>query len=59
MEEEFYCEWLGYNIEVSYDEDISREYIEKNLKYLNELDKGFLKKICICIRAYYESYKEL
>ena len=47
MEEEFYCEWLGYNIEVSYDEDISREYIEKNLKYLNELDKGFLKKICI------------
>ena len=59
LEEEFYCEWLGYNIEVSYDEDISREYIEKNLNYLNELDKEFLKKICICIRAYYENYREL
>jgi hypothetical protein len=55
----FYSSILGYNVEVWYDKDISQEYVERNIQYLNELDQNFLVSICDALRRYYENYQEI
>lgn len=55
----FYADVFGYEIEVWFKKDISIEYVEKNISYLNNLDKEFLVEICTALRRYYEDYKEI
>ena len=55
----FYSEVLGYEIEVMYDKDISREYVEKNIKYFNHLDQEFLEEICAALKRFFDDYYEM
>lgn len=55
----FYADVFGYEMEVWYKKDISIEYVEKNIQYLNNLDREFLVGICIALRKYYEDYKRI
>ncbi len=55
----FYSDILGYDIEVWYSKNIPQDYVEKNIQYINNLDKDFLTDICTAIKRYYEHYKEL
>ena len=55
----FYANVFGYEIDVWFKKDISIEYVEKNISYLNNLDKEFLVEICTALRRYYEDYKEI
>lgn len=35
----FYSNILGYDVAIWYDKDISQENVEKNIQYLNHLNK--------------------
>lgn len=55
----FYADIFGYEMEVWFKKDISIEYVEKNIKYLNSLDREFLISLCDALRRYYEDYKRI
>ncbi|MCM1187067.1 MAG: hypothetical protein NC251_10225 [Lachnoclostridium sp.] len=55
----FYADIFGYELEAWFKKDISVEYVEKNIKYLNNLDREFLVEICNALRRYYEDYLEI
>ncbi len=42
----FYADVFGYEIEAWYKKDISIEYVEKNIRYLNNLERFFGKHMC-------------
>ena len=53
----FYSNVFECDIDVWYKKHISREYVEKNIQYLNDLDNDFLLSICAALKRYYEDYK--
>ena len=55
----FYADIFGYEIEAWFKKDISLDYVEKNIEYLNNLDREFLVKICEALRRYYEDYARI
>ena len=55
----FYADVFGYEIEAWYKKDISIEYVEKNIRYLNNLERDFMVSICVALRKYYEDYKKI
>ena len=55
----FYADIFGYEIEAWFKKDISLDYVEKNIEYLNNLDREFLVKICEALRRYYEDYTRI
>lgn len=55
----FYSNIFKYDIEVIYDKDISPNYVEKNIQYLNNLNQAFLLDICSALKRYYENNKAL
>ena len=55
----FYSEILGYEIEVMYDKNISRKYVEKNIEYFNRLDQEFLEEICAALKRFFDDYYEM
>ena len=57
MEGIFYSDILGYDVKVMYKKNISQEYVEKNIQYLNNLKGEFLEIMCTAVKRYYESYK--
>lgn len=57
MEGIFYSDVLGYDVKVMYKKNISQEYVEKNIQYLNNLKGEFLESICAAVKRYYENYR--
>lgn len=55
----FYSDIFGYDIQVWYKKGLPSEYVEKNIQYLNNLDKNFLVSICAAVKRYYEYYKTM
>lgn len=58
MEGMFYSDLFGYDIQVIFGKDIPKEYVERNINYLNTLKIEFLIPICKRIKNYFEDYNQ-
>ncbi len=55
----FYSTVLGYEIEVTYAKDIDQNYVEKNVKYFNNLDSAFVEKLCAALKRFFDGYYKM
>ncbi len=54
-----YSTVLGYEIEIMYTNDISLNYVEKNVEYFNNLDPAFVEKLCAALKRFFDDYYEM
>lgn len=55
----FYSQFFGYDITVIYDKEISQEYVEKNIQYLNNLGQEFQSQLYAALKRFYLDYEEI